>query len=76
MVGELNGTCMDIGSALGEASDAGEDFISASGPDEWLGSGVVSFDEGSDGSFQFCDAAVGASADLLVGQLGEPPYSD
>jgi hypothetical protein len=49
-----------------------EDFVGGLGPYEWLGVLVPCLDPGPHIGFQGFDAAVGAAAQLAVGQLGEP----
>ena len=67
---------MIVHGSLRESGDAGEDLIGALGPGKRFRIGVMGVDEGADGGFEFGDAAMNASPDLLVRQFGEPPLNE
>src|SRR5215469_10086092 len=63
------------GEGVGAKSRDGlEDGISALGPDERLGIGVVRVNESGDVSFELLDTAMDAALDLLVGEQREPAF--
>ena len=49
-----------------------EDHLSRGGPDEWLGIGVMVLDVVHDGFFKFPHGIERTTANVLVGDLGEP----
>jgi hypothetical protein len=51
-----------------------EDGISALGPDERLGVGIVGLNESGDIGFELLDTAMDAALDLLVGKQCEPAF--
>jgi hypothetical protein len=52
-----------------------EDGISALGPDERLGVGIVGLNESGDVGLEFLDAAMDTALDLLVGEQREPAFA-
>ena len=51
-----------------------EDGISALGPDERLGLGIVGLNESGDVGLEVLDTAMDAALDLLVGEQREPAF--
>ena len=54
------------------ASNAGQDLISGSGPDKWLGIFVVDFNELANRRFEILHAAKHAAPNPFVGEFREP----
>src|SRR5215467_2564424 len=63
-----------LGSSQAKALDACEDLVGGLDPDEGLGVFVVGLEERPDGRLQGASAAMSAAAELLLGQLCEPPF--
>ena len=57
-----------------KSRDRVEDGISAFGPHERLGFGVVGLNESSDVGLEFLDTAMDAALDLLVGEQRKPAF--
>ena len=65
---------MCVESALCVSSNAGEDLVCGSGPDEGRGILVVDHDIFANGGFQLFYAAKYAAANPFVGEFGKPPF--
>jgi hypothetical protein len=66
---------MRLESAASISSNAVENLISRSGPNEWFGIFVMDVDKLSNRRLQFSDAAECAAPNSFVGKLGEPPLN-
>jgi hypothetical protein len=61
---------------LSKAGDAGQDLVGALGPDKGVAWAWCSGDKFSNRGLQLRDAAVHASTELFVGELGEPALDE
>jgi hypothetical protein len=62
--------------ALGEAGDAGQDFIGAFGPHKGFWIDIVCVEKRLDGAIQLAHAAMGITSNLFHCEFGEPTFHD
>ena len=60
--------------ALGEAGDAGQDFVGAFGPHKGLWTGIVHVKKLINGALQLADAAMGTSPNSFHREFREPTF--